>query len=119
MYIQRLSKWYGAIVWFIVSVIGALLISWMLGATHYVENWLGSMFKLTSAAWLAHWIARDLLGSPDETPALIPVQSLAQIHGADDTELMQGELLSTPSHNLTLARAIVIAAAMVAVCLAT
>jgi hypothetical protein len=95
--INRLHRWYGALLWLVLSVAGAFFIGKFIGATNYLENWLGTMFKLTSAAWLAHWIFRDLFGSAKEAA------------GAPD-QYMSARVI---------ARALFIGLAMVAVCLAT
>lgn len=120
MNIKRLSKWYGAIVWLVFAVVGALVVSALLGGTEYAQHWLGSIFKVTSGAWLGHWIARDLLGSPDElTPALPPAPTLAQV--ADGAELVPSEFsigVLSGGRNLLIGRAILIASAMLGVCLA-
>lgn len=116
--IPRLQKWYGAATWLAFSLIGAVVISHYMGATNYVQNWLGACFKVASAAYLAHWIALDLLGTPKEhEPDAVQLPSIEHVAA---TDYVVGELASQPiSTHLTLARAIVIAAAMVSVCLAT
>lgn len=110
--IPRLQKWYGAATWLAFSLLGAFVVAHYMGATNYVQNWLGSCFKLTSAAYLAHWICRDLLGTPQEhTP------TMAQVAVSNEAEIANS--IDQHTRNLTIGRAMVIAAAMVSVCLAT